>query len=322
MIIDSNYMALANVVFGYALSRMAELGKKDLKLAHYTSAENALNIINGDTVWLRNAGVMNDHSEIEHGRDILQAALDLPMLGGRLYALLDQAHFGLAQRIGDHVKRQRKQAREQIFMASLCETAANDRLGRLSMWRAYGGTTSGAALVFNGDVFASAELPLQSFASPVLYGDIDEFAQEFETLINRLDQAPALLSNVTADMAFRAVSSALDFAILSVKHRGFEEEREWRVIHRPFDQASQHVVKTVASIGGTPQLIYQMPLVSRPGMNISGLTLDRLLHRVIIGPSLHPETTWRALVESLRAKGVTSPEARVVISDIPLRQRG
>ena len=319
---DRDYRALANVLFGYALSRTAELGTKNLKLAHYTSAENALNIINGETMWLRNAGVMNDHSEIEHGRAILATALGLPALGGRLLAILDRVHPGLAGRIADHVQRQRRQARERIFMISLCETAENDRLGRLSMWRAYGGKTSGAALVFNSEVFDAAQLHLMSFGIPVLYGDIEQFAPQLEMVIDRLRQAPALLHNVTADTAFGAVSSVLDFAILSVKHMGFEEEREWRVIHRPFDYASAHVVGKIASIGGTPQLIYQMPLVDREGMNMPHLTLDRLLHRVIVGPSLHPETTWRALVEALRTKGVNTPEDRVVISDIPLRQTG
>ena len=271
-------------------------------------------------MWLRNAGVMNDHSEIEYGRAILHAALDLPKLGGRLYSVLDRAHPGLGKRITDHVKQQRRQARERIFMASLCETAANDRLGRLSMWRAYGGTTSGAALVFNSDVFDEAQLPLSSFASPVLYGNIEEFAPKLEAVIDRLSAKPTLLRNVTADIAFNAVSSALDFAILSVKHMGFDEEREWRVIHRPFDYASAHVVEMIASIGGTPQLIYKMPLVNQSGMEIPKLTFDRLLHRVIIGSSLHPEPTRRALVEALRAKGIKTPEATVVVSDIPLRQ--
>lgn len=82
------------------------------------------------------------------------------------------------------------------------------------------------------------------------------------------------------------------------------------------------MIEMVTSIGGTPQLIYQLPLANQRGMNLPHFTLDRLLHRVIVGPSLHPETTWRALVEALRAKGVSVPEARVVISDIPLRQTG
>lgn len=322
MILEPHYELLANVLFGYSLSRTANLAQNDVKLAHYTSAENALNIIEGQTMWLRNAAVMNDHSEIEHGRGILGAAMELPNLGGRLRKVLGRAHAGLAERVTEHVRRQRKQTRERIFMVSLCETEAVDRLGRLSMWRAYGGKTSGAALIFNGEAFDDAQQQLMAFASPVLYGDFEEFAQHLEAVIDRLEGEPNLLRNVPADTAFRAVSSALDFAILSIKHLGFEEEREWRIIHRPFDYASAHVIEKITSVAGTPQLVYQLPLVNRPGLNMPGLTLDRLLHRIIVGPSLHPETAWRALVEALRSKGVRTPEARVVISDIPLRQTG
>ena len=90
MVVDGNYQALANVLFGYALSRTSDLARDNLKLAHYTSAENALNIISGQTMWLRNAAVMNDHSEIEHGRAIINAAMGMPPLGGRLSELLDR----------------------------------------------------------------------------------------------------------------------------------------------------------------------------------------------------------------------------------------
>jgi len=322
MIIDSNYQALADVLFGYAAARTVNIVANKLKVAHYTSAENALNIITGQTMWLRNAAVMNDHSEIEHWRGILRAVMQTPTLGGRLGEVLDRAHSGLADRIEQHVGKQSRQTRERIFMVSLCETDANDRLGRLSMWRAYGGKTSGAALIFNSEVFADAEINLRAIASPVLYGDFDQFALKLGTVIERLESEPRLLANVSADIAFNLVSAALDFAVLSIKHIGFEEEREWRVIHRPFQDASANVIEKITLISGTPQLVYQLPLVNRPGMNMPQLTLDRLLHRVIVGPSLYPETTWRALVEALRANGVRSPEARVVMSDIPLRQTG
>ena len=190
------------------------------------------------------------------------------------------------------------------------------------MWRAYGGKTSGAALVFNSEVFDDAQIQLNAFASPVLYGDYKEFAPQLTAIIDRLEKEPQLLATVAADLAFNAVGSALDFAGLSIKHMGFKEEREWRVIYRPFEYSSAHIVEKLTSISGTPQLIYQLPLVNGPGMNMPGLTLDRLLHRVIVGPSLHPETTWRALVEALRRTGVRTPEPRVVMSDIPLRQTG
>lgn len=119
---------------------------------------------------------------------------------------------------------------------------------------------------------------------PRRYGDINEFAPKLETIIDRLEAAPALLRDVTADIAFNAVSSVLAFAILSVKHMNFEEdEREWRVTHRLFDYASAYIVEKVASTGGAPQLIYQKPLVNQAGVNMPHLTLNQLLHRVIVG---------------------------------------
>ena len=320
--LDVAYMALANVLFGYSLRRSAEVAASGLKFAHYTTAENALNIIGNQTVWLRNAAVMNDHSEIEHGRAVLNACLALPTLGDRMARALDRGYSGLSQRIVDHVAQQQRQARERIFMTSLSEHEADDRLGRLSMWRAYGGTNAGAALVFNPEVFDNAQMTLMSFASPVLYGGFEEFSPQLEAVIAKLEQNPGLLRGVSEDVAFGAISSALDFAILSTKHLGFGEEREWRVIHQPFAYPSAHVEQRIVAITGTPQLVYQLPLVGKPGMNLPDLTLDRLLHRVIIGPSLHPETTWRAIVEALRAQGIKTPEPRVVLSDIPLRQLG
>jgi hypothetical protein len=322
MNIDTNYQALADVMFGYAQSRAATVAQNSVKLAHYTSAENALNIISGQTMWLRNAAVMNDHSEIEHGRSILEATMGMRPLGELLLQILDSAHNGLATRITEHVQKQRGQTRNRIFMVSLSETEAADRLGRLSMWRAYGGKTSGAALIFNGEVFADAQQQLMAFASPVLYGDYEQFAPQLKAVIDNLEREPHLLCNVPIDIAFNTISTALDFAILSIKHLGFEEEREWRIIHQPFQYTSAHVKEKVTSVAGTPQLIYELPLMNCPGLNMPELSLDQLLYRVIVGPSVHPETTRQALVEALRVKGVRAPEARVVISDIPLRQTG
>ena len=111
---------------------------------------------------------------------------------------------------------------------------------------------------------------------------------------------------------------------MSIKHAGFEEEREWRLIHLPFDGAGNAWVRErIVSVRGIPQLVYELPLDNiHPGMNISGLNLNRTLHRVIIGPSLYPETIRRAFVDKLRQHGVSKPEAKVSISETPLRQWG
>lgn len=56
-------------------SRRAEFVRSDRSFVHYTSATNAINIIRNKQVWLRNALLMNDKSEIAHGHNCLISAL-------------------------------------------------------------------------------------------------------------------------------------------------------------------------------------------------------------------------------------------------------
>ena len=62
----------------YFADRVAAL-QGGLRLVHYTSVENAYRIITGRQVWLRNASMMNDFSEIEHGISCLNAAWGSPV---------------------------------------------------------------------------------------------------------------------------------------------------------------------------------------------------------------------------------------------------
>lgn len=59
--------AVGQACFGTALRRLENLKRDGFTIAHYTTAETALQIIQNRTFWLRNATLMNDYSEIEHG---------------------------------------------------------------------------------------------------------------------------------------------------------------------------------------------------------------------------------------------------------------
>jgi hypothetical protein len=50
---------------------VARLKSGQTRLVHYTSAENALNIIKSEQFWLRDVRCMNDYSEVEHGIGVL-----------------------------------------------------------------------------------------------------------------------------------------------------------------------------------------------------------------------------------------------------------
>jgi hypothetical protein len=48
--------------------------------------------------------------------------------------------------------------------------------------------------------------------------------------------------------------------------------------------------------------------------------LAQLIDRIIIGPTEFPEAIKEAFTDILANSGVSSPEAKVVVSDIPLRR--
>jgi hypothetical protein len=323
--LDPTTQMLLDLMFGYADSRTKELEKHKRQLAHYTTADTAMKIIKGRSIWLRNAAVMNDHSEIEHGRATMEPILKYQH-GDRLRAILDAASPGAATKVMERHEGDKQTARETVFMTSLSEHPAGDVLGKLSMWRAYGGPVAGVALLFNRAIATiETSVDLELIASPVFYGGINEFEDEFRDLVDRLDAHPDILRSVNPEILVSAASTALQFAMLSIKHRGFAEEEEWRLIHRPYEYSSAHVQATTVTIGGIPQTIYGIPFhAPHKGhlFNIPDLQLGSILEGVIIGPCLHPETVRRAFIDEMIAIGIENAKDRVFVSDIPLRQWG
>lgn len=71
---DEDYLRLLSIFMPSHITEFNRLRADGGKLAHYTSAESALKIIGGETVWLRNARIMNDPFEIIFGADGALAA--------------------------------------------------------------------------------------------------------------------------------------------------------------------------------------------------------------------------------------------------------
>src|SRR5262249_3912081 len=105
---------------------------------------------------------------------------------------------------------------------------------------------------------------------------------------------------------------------LSMKHPGFAEEREWRVIYRPNAETSQLITPYTATISGAPQRVFELPLIRDPDRGMA-LDLNTLVNRVIIGPSSQALAMWRAFVDALADAGVAEPERKVICSGLPLR---
>jgi hypothetical protein len=109
-------------------------------------------------------------------------------------------------------------------------------------------------------------------------------------------------------------------AAVSLKHVGFVEEREWRVIYMPDVNRSNLIAPAIQVIGGIPQIVYKIPLEENPANNVVGVGIPALVDRVIIGPTTYPGPIQAAFVAALQAAGVTDAPSRVFLSGIPLRQ--
>jgi hypothetical protein len=310
---------LQALTFSYERRKLRKARSLKFKLAHYTTADTAARILDSQTLWLRNAQLMNDFSEIAYGRKCLKDSLDAGMRGA-LEKALDAAYPGLFADLIDWLNNNSYNAMAHTHLMSLAEYKADDELGKLSMWRAYGGPKAGVALVFNGNaLFQDSDLGV--YASPVAYGDAKIFHAHLSKIAANLQRNTHLLQSIPRSDVLKVMFGAINFATLSFKHPGFAEEREWRLIHLPLTEPTAFVRQMIETVQGIPQLVCKVPLTDQPGLNAPWLNLDDLLYKVVIGPCAYSHQVAWAIQEILRKHGVSAPDKRIVISDIPLRQQ-
>jgi hypothetical protein len=76
---------------------------------------------------------------------------------------------------------------------------------------------------------------------------------------------------------------------LCLKHKGFSEKKEWRVIYLPHALPSNNLERSIEVVGGVPQTVYKIPLENDAEKQIQGVSIQDVLDRLIIGPSVYPE---------------------------------
>ncbi|HWL56958.1 MAG TPA: DUF2971 domain-containing protein [Paracoccus sp. (in: a-proteobacteria)] len=307
----------------YAMDRIEQVRKSGTKFVHYTSAFAALQIIEKEKVWMRNALVMNDFSEVQHGERCLAQSWHDEKVGGKLRETLSKLDPGLVKVITENFDSRAIDREDFSYLISISEHGDDklneDKYGRLSMWRAYGGSTN-VAMVFNNFPFVNESTALNAYTSPVLYCDEEEFKIHFASMAAGLEQNLELLKTAGAEIVGHALFMAFHFAALSTKHPGFSEEREWRVIHSPTLLPSNKLTFDTETIDGVPQRVCKLELKNYPDEGFTGATLPELLEEIIIGPTQYPWPIQDALARKLEEKQVKDPWSKVRVSSIPLRR--
>ncbi len=309
---------LNEIFLAHASKRQAEVQAKNTRFVHYTSAAVAASIVRNREIWMRSANTMKDFMEIEHGINCVVKAYKGPT-GDSFRNELDRLFPNLRARLEKWFDGWVSTFKYDTFLTCLSEHRDDeDLLGRLSMWREYGGST-GVALVFRNNVFLAPSQVLRVYASPVAYLRPDTFGDEFAAMGQRVRQNAAFLREQGEAVVDAQVCNMFRFAVVCTKHPGFHEELEWRVVHSPSYEPSERVIRAVETIQGVPQNVIKVPLKNYPEEGFVGAELPELLERIIIGPTQHPRAIAGAFRDLLSQAKVAEPEKKIFISDIPLR---
>lgn len=307
---------LDNIIEAYDTQELRKMEERGSGIVHYTSAANSINVIRGGAIWMRNARLMNDFSEIDYGRWCVNGALDT--LGGEWVTTLDSIHPGLAYRVKELYDGLESHRASNTYILSLSEhLKSEDDTGRLSMWRAYGGEAGGVALVFTLDTFSQDVEGLNIYATVVRYTDQAGFTDHLRAIMKHI--ASEILALQGFDPAYLAQRLALflHFSVLSTKHPAFSEEREIRLLTGV--EPSAIAAASVEVVGGIPQIVWKIPLKNDLQSGYKA-ALPQILQRVIIGPVPSPLIVNEAIRAELKSKDVWTADQIVHTSWVPLRR--
>ena len=316
---NHTHVKALSIFYPELLKKIQELDKSTTKFVLYTSAETAMSIIINEEVWLRNVRCMNDYLEVEHGIRCLVNAFNSKNEGEEFQGVLEELFPGIIEEIRDVFEGWIPHFRSSTYILCVSEhPSEEDQYGRLSMWRAYGGKQS-VAIVMNRNAFRSETDAFATNTAPVYYSDADKFTSVFSNLAKRIKSEREFISELGKDVVIKHLFGLFKTYALCVKHPGFHEEREWRVVYNPEIEKSKHVVSSIESIDGIPQEVYKIPLKNIPDENFNHATIPELIHRIIIGPNDHQEILGDTFEKMLKDAGCENPNERIHYSGIPLK---
>jgi hypothetical protein len=305
----------------YGVPEYSKVDELSARFVHYTTAEAALKIISSKRVWMRNTQCMIDFREVQHEFEMLLGFFADKAKGQLFFDAFDLSWPGVAKEAVGLFDGWLPDIRAHTYIAALSKHHDNEDMnGRLSMWRAFGGSTvPRVAIVLKVPFLSGGADALKILFSPVAYLDESGVHDVMHSIIDNAKREAEFLKTVDRSQIIAYIFQMLLAAVVSLKHEGFKEEAEWRAIYFPNRQSSPLMTPSTEVIGGVPQLVYKLPLDGTVSVELAGLEFSVLFDRLIIGPSQYPGPMWMAFVAALKRSGVKDAENRVVASRIPIR---
>jgi hypothetical protein len=258
-------------------------------LAHYTNLAGFHGILESGQLWASNVAFLNDREELLHGVKCARGALSKIVSDRKLRDWSDA--------IRQVVKQIEEGRLPNTYAACFCEKS-----DLLSQWRGYGGNEQGIGLVFDSVGIESLKTGKRSFLAPVQYGIVNGKTTLHQSLRERLvvigqDDLSLMVDNEKQETVYNVLSELIP----RFKHKGFEDELEWRLV-------VQHATLR-SSVSFRPNKNVLIPYI-RLGGGILPLKYVR------IGPGPDQALTRRSVAQYLEAKGY---EIDVKTSNVPFR---
>jgi hypothetical protein len=108
---------------------------------------------------------------------------------------------------------------------------------------------------------------------------------------------------------------------LFTKHKGFDEEREWRITylrdrdHKNIFTSAFHYF--LGANGIQPKLRFKITPIE--GLSAPDLSLDKIVHSILLGPSVGSPFARAMVLRMLDLCGEPTLKGRVLASSIPFR---
>jgi Protein of unknown function (DUF2971) len=318
-------MRIMGITMPYALKQMQAVyqrtpGQTHARFIHYTTAEAALSIIRTKRFWLRNTNCMSDYSEVQHGFDIFNHYFLDDAKRKAFVDAFDACIPGAADDAFAAFRNWWQDLRLNTYIACVSEHEDSENMhGRLSMWRAFGGTGTRVGIVLRFAYVSISAVHLALTFSPVAYLSQSGAHAVVDQVIANVQANRDYLRTLGREYLALVVFQIFASGIVCLKHEGFHEEREWRAIYTPKRWSSPIMESSTEVVAGVPQIVYKVPLDGSASPLIADLDFTQVFDRLIVGPTPYPWPIYGAFVEALKEAGVPNADERVVVSNIPIR---
>jgi hypothetical protein len=239
---------LMQIFFPHAHRVRTDFVARKGRFVHYTSAANALSIVNSKRIWMRNSTCMADYREVQHGRDSLVRYFRVDEQRDAFKQALEECSQGAADEALRLFDQWWQDTELQTYITSISEhDEKEDMHGRLSMWRAFGGGAAPrVALVVNIPLEVGVNAALNAVLSPVGYFTDAEVKTELDTVVANIKSNCAFLKGIPREMLIGSIFTMLVTSVVCMKPRGVP--RRTGMAHLAFTEAHAFpLVRTLCS---------------------------------------------------------------------------